>query len=100
MRGWLRHLSGREPDLWTLLLAVDAMPPVTFDLGVAGWAPTLELTAHLRARPAPGWLRLRTWTDNYAGGLFEENAERSEEHTSALQSRQYLVCRLLLDKQT
>src|SRR5258707_9942058 len=26
------------------------------------------------------------------------NAERSEEHTSELQSRQYLVCRLLLEK--
>src|SRR3712207_8142010 len=27
-----------------------------------------------------------------------EQAERSEEHTSELQSRQYLVCRLLLEK--
>src|SRR3712207_8738800 len=27
-------------------------------------------------------------------------AVRSEEHTSELQSRQYLVCRLLLDKKT
>src|SRR3712207_8468394 len=27
-------------------------------------------------------------------------APRSEEHTSELQSRQYLVCRLLLDKKT
>src|SRR3712207_7132910 len=27
-----------------------------------------------------------------------EAAERSEEHTSELQSRQYLVCRLLLEK--
>src|SRR3712207_7621897 len=26
------------------------------------------------------------------------NTERSEEHTSELQSRQYLVCRLLLEK--
>src|SRR5947209_14257537 len=26
------------------------------------------------------------------------NSERSEEHTSELQSRQYLVCRLLLEK--
>src|SRR3712207_7793223 len=26
------------------------------------------------------------------------NADRSEEHTSELQSRQYLVCRLLLEK--
>lgn len=75
MQGWLRHLDGREPDAWTLLLAVDALPPVTFNLGVTGWAPTLELTAHVRARPAPGWLRVRAWTDNYAGGLFEENAE-------------------------
>src|SRR3712207_8379473 len=28
----------------------------------------------------------------------EEAEERSEEHTSELQSRQYLVCRLLLEK--
>src|SRR3712207_7565918 len=28
------------------------------------------------------------------------NACRSEEHTSELQSRQYLVCRLLLEKKT
>src|SRR5947209_11438889 len=27
-----------------------------------------------------------------------ENSPRSEEHTSELQSRQYLVCRLLLEK--
>src|SRR3712207_8272032 len=30
----------------------------------------------------------------------EVDAQRSEEHTSELQSRQYLVCRLLLDKIT
>src|SRR3712207_7029802 len=29
-----------------------------------------------------------------------EVRERSEEHTSELQSRQYLVCRLLLEKKT
>src|SRR3712207_8783046 len=28
----------------------------------------------------------------------QANARRSEEHTSELQSRQYLVCRLLLEK--
>src|SRR3712207_7101499 len=28
----------------------------------------------------------------------KETVERSEEHTSELQSRQYLVCRLLLEK--
>src|SRR3712207_7272150 len=30
--------------------------------------------------------------------LVAEGTERSEEHTSELQSRQYLVCRLLLEK--
>src|SRR5258707_8734192 len=29
-----------------------------------------------------------------------QTMERSEEHTSELQSRQYLVCRLLLEKKT
>src|SRR3712207_8227303 len=29
-----------------------------------------------------------------------QSAKRSEEHTSELQSRQYLVCRLLLEKKT
>src|SRR3712207_7875146 len=32
------------------------------------------------------------------GGREGEVGERSEEHTSELQSRQYLVCRLLLEK--
>src|SRR3712207_7773475 len=30
----------------------------------------------------------------------QADCERSEEHTSELQSRQYLVCRLLLEKKT
>src|SRR3712207_7238333 len=30
----------------------------------------------------------------------ERRLDRSEEHTSELQSRQYLVCRLLLEKKT
>src|SRR3712207_8978562 len=35
---------------------------------------------------------------NRAGLFTFENVVRSEEHTSELQSRQYLVCRLLLEK--
>src|SRR3712207_8409964 len=31
-------------------------------------------------------------------GAADRGTERSEEHTSELQSRQYLVCRLLLEK--
>src|SRR3712207_7557183 len=32
------------------------------------------------------------------GGCISRGSRRSEEHTSELQSRQYLVCRLLLEK--
>lgn len=74
IQSWFR-LPEREPDPLSLLLAVDAMPPVTFDLGLFGWAPTLELTVHVRARPAHGWLRLRHATRNVAGGMFEEDCE-------------------------
>src|SRR3712207_8206614 len=35
-----------------------------------------------------------------AGVVDVEGVGRSEEHTSELQSRQYLVCRLLLEKKT
>lgn len=75
IRGWLRMADGREPDALALLLALDALPPVTFDLGLPGWAPTLELTAHVRADPAPGWLKVTHATRNFAGGLLEEDAE-------------------------
>lgn len=75
IRGWLKMADGREPDALSLLLALDALPPVTFDLGLPGWTPTLELTAHIRAVPAPGWLKVVHATRNYAGGLLEEDAE-------------------------
>ena len=75
LTAWFRLADGREPDTLALLMAVDALPPVTFDLGLMGWAPTVELTAHVRARPAPGWLRLRHRTRNVAGGMFEEDCE-------------------------
>lgn len=75
LQGWLRLADGRQPDPLMLLLAVDALPPVTFDLGMLGWTPTLELSVHLRARPAPGWLAVTHRTRNFAGGLLEEDAE-------------------------
>src|SRR5258708_18479655 len=33
-----------------------------------------------------------------SGGIWRQNAARSEEHTSELQSPDHLVCRLLLEK--
>jgi acyl-CoA thioesterase len=75
LSAWFRLVDGRDPDPISLLMVVDALPPVTFDLGMFGWAPTLELTVHVRARPAPGWLKVRHATRNMAGGMFEEDCE-------------------------
>src|SRR3712207_7721558 len=44
---------------------------------------------------------VRRCSGSYRGGPGSQHpcdGERSEEHTSELQSRQYLVCRLLLEK--
>src|SRR3712207_8621576 len=40
----------------------------------------------------------RAARDGVQGGVGDAVGGRSEEHTSELQSRQYLVCRLLLEK--
>lgn len=75
MRGWLGLADGRDHDALSLLLAVDALPPTAFDLGLKGWVPTLELTVHIRCRPAPGPLRVAITTRNLAGGLLEEDTQ-------------------------
>src|SRR3712207_8051809 len=48
-------------------------------------------------RPADRGLRPPAGSDRDRQGLASD-LRRSEEHTSELQSRQYLVCRLLLEK--
>ena len=75
IQGWFKLADDRPLDPIALLMVVDALPPTTFDLGIPGWAPTLELTAHVRARPAPGWAVVRHCTRTVAGGLFEEDCE-------------------------
>src|SRR3712207_7429524 len=53
------------------------------------------------ALPARRQLRVRREDERQAphrGVRSGQGLERSEEHTSELQSRQYLVCRLLLEK--
>ncbi|MFK4155623.1 thioesterase family protein [Streptomyces fungicidicus] len=75
MRAWFGLADGRDPDPFALLLAVDALPPTAFELGLSGWVPTVELTVHVRCRPAPGPLRVSVTTRNLAGGFLEEDAE-------------------------
>jgi Thioesterase-like superfamily len=75
MRGYFRLRDGREPDAYLLAFAVDALPPVVFGLGALGWAPTVELTWHMRAFPSPGPLRVAARCRHAAGGWFDEEAE-------------------------
>ncbi|MCT2592578.1 thioesterase family protein [Streptomyces sp. N2-109] len=75
VRAWFGLADGRAPDPLALLLAVDSLPPTAFDLGLGGWVPTVELTVHVRAFPAPGPLRVALSTRNLAGGFLEEDAE-------------------------
>ncbi|MEV0037220.1 thioesterase family protein [Streptomyces sp. NPDC050804] len=75
MRGWFRFADGRDADPLALLLVVDALPPTAFEMGLKGWTPTVELTTHVRCRPAPGPLRVALTTRNLAGGFLEEDAE-------------------------
>ncbi|MDQ1008173.1 hypothetical protein QFZ82_002658 [Streptomyces sp. V4I23] len=75
MRGWFALADGRDADPLSLLLTVDALPPTSFELGLTGWTPTVELTTHVRCRPAPGPLRVSITTRNLAGGFLEEDAE-------------------------
>jgi len=73
IRAWLRMRDGREPDAAMLPYAVDALMPVSFDLGAPGWAPTMELTGQNLGRPAPGWLLLEMTTDTVVGDLLVED---------------------------
>jgi hypothetical protein len=95
MRAWFGLKDGRDADPFSLLLAVDALPPTAFELGLSGWVPTVELTVHVRCRPAPGPLRVSITTRNLAGGFLEEDAEvwDSDDRLVA-QSRQLARARL------
>src|SRR3712207_8756707 len=64
--------------------------------------PSSLASRHGRSPPAPrAPLRRRGPAEGRRSALRRDRpraARRSEEHTSELQSRQYLVCRLLLEK--
>ena len=74
--GWFAFAQEEPIDEIGLLLAADAMAPAVFNSGLPmGWVPTVELTVHVRARPAPGPLRCRFSTRFVAGGTLEEDGE-------------------------
>lgn len=58
LRGWLALPDREAFDPISLLYAVDSFPPATFEVELTGWVPTIELTAYIRAIPAPGPVRI------------------------------------------
>jgi acyl-CoA thioesterase len=79
LSGRIRFADGRAPDLASLSMFADALPPPALIVAQAGWVPTLELTVHHRAAPAPGWLRFLFRTHVVQGGYLEEDGELWDE---------------------
>ena len=76
MRGWLEFADGTPMSTVGLLLAADAFPPTLFNLmGMQGWVPTVELTVHVRAQPAPGPVQCAFTTHVVQGGMLEEDGQ-------------------------
>lgn len=73
LRLWARP-RGEHADPLFALVAGDISMPVTFNLGRLGWSPTVQLTAHLRSRPAPGWLRIQVESKAVHGMWFDSDA--------------------------
>lgn len=76
MAGWFGFADGRPLDTLSLLLVADALPPAVFNIDIpSGWVPTVELTVHVRAVPAPGPVRAVFRTRFVHGGMLEEDGE-------------------------
>ena len=69
---WVRP-KGVAPDLLFALLCGDVSAPVTFGVNRFGWAPTVQLTAYLRALPADGWLRVMCTATQIGQNWFDED---------------------------
>ncbi|MET0898037.1 MAG: thioesterase family protein [Mycobacterium sp.] len=71
-RIWVRPRD-EAPDLLFALLCGDISAPMTFAVGRRGWAPTVQLTAYLRSRPADGWLRVLSTTSQIGQQWFDQD---------------------------
>src|SRR5207253_9907353 len=82
--------------IYTLSLH-DALPILQLDLGTGYWL-FRNPEGHRLTGIAPTVELHYTTTLSNADGRGDPSQARSEEHTSELQSRGHLVCRLLLEK--
>jgi acyl-coenzyme A thioesterase PaaI-like protein len=76
IRGWFAFADHAPIDAIGLLLVADAFPPAVFNTQLPiGWAPTVELTVHIRGVPAPGPLRCSFRSRFVHDGLLDEDGE-------------------------
>ncbi|MGB3734268.1 MAG: thioesterase family protein [Ilumatobacter sp.] len=76
IRGWFALADAEPIDAIALMLAADAFPPPVFNSGLpVAWAPTVELTVHVRGVPAPGPLRCAFRSRFIHDGLLDEEGE-------------------------
>ena len=74
MEGYVRLSDETDPDTTIACLFMDVFPPSPFArLGVVGWVPTIELTVHVRRRPASGWMFARLACEDLSGGRMIES---------------------------
>ena len=90
VEGWARFINPRPNDALAMGLFADAFPPaVLIPRPESGWIPTVELTTHVRAKAADGWIRAEVATANIRGGnLIEDVRLWDETNTLVAQSRQ------------
>ena len=84
MRLWARPRSA-DVDVYFAILAGDVNPPMPFLNGRTGWAPSVQMTALVRGRPIPGWLRIQVDSRAVGGSWFDSDA-------TVLDSSGQLVC--------
>ena len=65
-------------------------------LGKIGWVPTIELTVHVRQRPAPGWVCGQFVTEDLHDGRMIESGTLWDS-TGALFARSRQLAMLLPD---
>jgi acyl-CoA thioesterase len=80
LRGWLRPDGEHDPTdpVW-LLIAGDALPPLTFNFGLLGWVPTVSFDMHLRALPPTGWLKAVQRAQLIADNWLDETCDLYDE---------------------
>jgi len=97
VEGWIRLADGSEPTTMVLPLFADAFPPSLYSLyGRVGWVPTIELTVHVRRRPASGWIQARFECDDLHDGRMIESGSLWDS-TGALVARSRQLGLLLTD---